>query len=208
MFDAVSLVSNASAEAIYQDLHLVPSYAAAHGAAMSIAFVLVMPLGALLIRGMKGRVAVAVHVSCQLVGWALMLGGLATGIRVGKILDRLHNNPHTILGTIIVAALLLQPFIGYIHHRRFMSTQRRTAWTYLHIWYGRILILVGIINGGLGLQLAANTMAGKIVYGVIAGIVGAAYCIVMVLVELRMTKVGTTETSEMALEERSKQSHP
>ena len=39
----------------------------------------------------------------------------------------------------------------------------------MHRWFGRFLILLGAINGGLGLQLSANTIAGEIAYGVIAG---------------------------------------
>ena len=66
--------------------------------------------------------------------------------------QQLHKNTHTILGTVVVAALLLQPFLGYIHHRRYQSISNRTAWTYIHVWYGRMLIILGIINGGLGLH--------------------------------------------------------
>lgn len=36
----------------------------------------------------KGKTAVWVHVGIQLVGWVLMISGLAMGAKVGKILDR------------------------------------------------------------------------------------------------------------------------
>jgi low temperature requirement protein LtrA len=72
--------------------------------------------------------------------------------------------------------MLLQPFLGYIHHRQYLAKQKPTAWTHLHVWYGRILILLGIINGGLGLKLASDTpahsLAGVIVYSILAGVVG------------------------------------
>lgn len=38
------------------------------------------------------------------------------------------------------------------------------------MWWGRILGTLGIINGGLGLQLADNTVKGEIAYGVIAAV--------------------------------------
>jgi hypothetical protein len=38
-----------------------------------------------------------------------------------------------------------------------------------------VIVLLGIVNGGLGLQLAANTTAGEIAYGVVAGVVGLGY---------------------------------
>ncbi|KAK1772790.1 hypothetical protein QBC33DRAFT_522492 [Phialemonium atrogriseum] len=99
---------------------------------------------------------------------------------------QLRNNTHTILGTVVDAALLLQPFLGYMHHRRYLSTQKRTAWTHVHIWYGRLLILLGIDNGGLGLHLASDTpahsRAGTVVYSVLAGIVGAGLLALITLV--------------------------
>lgn len=86
-----------------------------------------------------------------------------------------------------MVALLLQPFIGLLHHRRFLATEKKGLLTFIHVWYGRLLIVMGIINGGLGLQLAANSMAGKIVYSVLGGIVGAALCIMAIVVETKRT---------------------
>lgn len=75
-----------------------------------------------------------------------------------------------------MVALLLQPAFGYLHHLRYVKTQKKNAWTHLHVWYGRVLIFLGIINGGLGLRLARDTpaysMAGTIVYAVFAGVFG------------------------------------
>ena len=49
----------------------------------------------------------------------------------------------------------------------------------MHIWYGRALFIMAIVNGGLGLQLAARlgsrTIGGEIAYGVVAGVVGLVY---------------------------------
>lgn len=73
---------------IYEDLHLVPKYARIHGLEMGLAFVILFPLGALFIRVLKFKGSVWAHVVCQLVGWVLMLAGLATGIRLGKIIDQ------------------------------------------------------------------------------------------------------------------------
>ncbi|RJE25924.1 integral membrane protein [Aspergillus sclerotialis] len=148
---------------------------------MAITFVIVLPLGAVLMRVARFKGAVWVHAAWQLMGWALMIAGLGIGVRLGKIIDYvsspacLHSNTHTILGIIIVVLMLIQPFIGFIHHYLFRRKQIQTAATHLHIWYGRLLILLGIINGGLGLALAGNTMAGTIAYGVVAGAIGVAY---------------------------------
>ena len=49
----------------------------------------------------------------------------------------------------------------------------------VHIWHGRILIILGIVNGGLGLQLADNTTSGEIAYGVVAGVIFVVYIVVL-----------------------------
>ena len=69
--------------------------------------------------------------------------------------------------------LILQPFIGLIQHLRYKKTRERGIWTVVHRWYGRALILLGMINGGLGLRLANDTIGGKIAYGVVAGVSGS-----------------------------------
>lgn len=53
------------------------------------------------------------------------------------------------------------------------------------MWYGRCLILLGIINGGLGLKLAANTTGGEAAYGAVGGFFGVAVLIMMVLFEMK-----------------------
>jgi low temperature requirement protein LtrA len=106
----------------------------------------------------------------------------------------LHKQAHTDLGTIVVVLMLLQPFFGIIQHIRFRKTQKQGTWTFVHRWYGRVLIIMGIINGGLGLQLAHNTTKGKIAYSVLGGIMGSALCMLAVFVEAR--KVSTKQKTE------------
>ncbi|KAI9372407.1 hypothetical protein BJX61DRAFT_533967 [Aspergillus egyptiacus] len=133
---------------VFEDLHLVPMLAKAHG--------ILMVFG------------VHVHAAFQLLGYALMISGLETRIC-------LHNNGHTILGTVIVVFLLIQPIIGFWHHHRFKKTQSKSVRTHTHIWIGRIFLLLGIVNGGTGLKLADNTRGGIIAYGVIAGVFGVTW---------------------------------
>jgi hypothetical protein len=58
---------------------------------MGIAFGIIFPLGAILLRVIRSKYGVYAHISAQLIGYALMIAGLATGIRVGKILDRVSR---------------------------------------------------------------------------------------------------------------------
>lgn len=53
--------------------------------------------------------------------------------------------------------------------------------SHAHIWLGRVLITLGIIDGGLGLMLGHNTTRkDQIIYGVIAGSMWVAYVLVSV----------------------------
>lgn len=44
------------------------------------------------------------------------------------------------------------------------------------------MIILAIVNGGLGLSLAANTHGGEIAYGVVAGVIGVVYIAAVVIV--------------------------
>lgn len=79
------------------------------------------------------------------------------------------------MGTIVVALMGLQPIFGFAHHRYFKSHGRRGVISHVHIWYGRILMLVGIVNGGLGLKLASSPTGYVVAYSVIAGIAALVY---------------------------------
>ena len=62
----------------------------------------------------------------------------------------------------------------------FRKYRRRTVIAHLHIWLGRALITIGMINGGLGLLLANDsTRAEQIAYGVLASVVWLAYVFVI-----------------------------
>jgi hypothetical protein len=93
-----------------------------------------------------------------------------------------------------VALFLLQPLLGLLQHRQYRRRRRAlssslsptrgspapsTRWTPLaraHVWYGRLLIAAGVVNGGLGLLLAGNVRpALRAVYAVVAVLVAAAY---------------------------------
>jgi len=75
-----------------------------------------------------------------------------------------------------------------MHHSAFKRVGGRTGWSHGHIWLGRIIITLGIINGGLGFLLAQNTNVGPIVYAVVAGLFYIAYLIAVVIGERRRAK--------------------
>lgn len=86
------------------------------------------------------------------------------------ILLQFFGQAHSRLGVILVALISLQPIFGLIHHVNYLKTQRRGIFGHLHCWYGRALMIIGIVNGGLGLQLGNVATRYIIAYSVVAGV--------------------------------------
>ncbi|KAI9846772.1 MAG: hypothetical protein M1837_003621 [Sclerophora amabilis] len=157
----------------------------AHGVLMALAFVLLFPLGALTIRILRSRRLVWIHGGAQLFAFSIAIAGFGMGVWIATSGDWGVNGSHQIIGIIVIALLLLQPALGLIHHVLFAKHHQPTAWALGHVWLGRSLLILGMINGGLGLRLADNTTKGKIAYGVIAGVVGVSYIAVVLTAWIR-----------------------
>lgn len=77
-----------------------------------------------------------------------------------------------------------------MHHLQFRKTQARGIPGYIHVWYGRVVIILGVVNGGLGLKLAHKANKYLIAYGVVAGVVGIIYIGTIVLTGMKKRKAG------------------
>lgn len=116
----------------------------------------------------------------------------------------LWSDPHTKIGVGILILALLMPFLGLVHHSMYKKRAvqfklggprpGRTAPGYLHLWLGRILIPLGMVNGGLGLRLDSESPYGDksktkmIAYGVVCGIIFLIYVIFVVTGEMRRSR--------------------
>ncbi|KUI55723.1 hypothetical protein VP1G_03023 [Cytospora mali] len=136
----------------------------AHGILACVAFVILFPLGGILLRAIPGRWSFHAHWVVQMLAWVLYVAAFALGVELvrevrfpgdtGDFISNPHTNYHPIIGIIVFILLLIQPLLGIIHHQNFKRLQRRTLSSHLHLWDGRIAIVLGLVNGGLGLQLA------------------------------------------------------
>lgn len=84
-----------SRDEVVEDLSQVPDLAMVHGITMGLAFLVLFPTGAVLIRGLNIKQTMWIHASCQILGLLLMLGGFATGMRLGNILDEVRSHKFT-----------------------------------------------------------------------------------------------------------------
>jgi hypothetical protein len=92
------------------------------------------------------------------------------------------------------------PFAGAFNHWRFRKTGKKTVLGYVHVWVGRALLVVGLVNGGFGLKLADEGSGGKIAYAVLAAFVALVYGSVLVWWYILGGKSGKTAAEEMAAE--------
>lgn len=125
---------------------------------------------------------------------------------VNNIPYNLLNTYHPIIGIVLFALLFFQPILGYIHHLQYKKYSRRTIWSYGHLWLGRVVITLGMINGGLGMLLASDapaflsfrpTQAQIIAYGIIAGIMWLLWVAAAVVGEKRRAKIAVVAKQEM-----------
>lgn len=172
----------------------------AHGIILGFAFAFLFPLGAILIRTASFRGLVWIHAAIQVFAWILALAGLGLGVYIAiyPMSQLKASNGHPIIGIIVIGAFAVQPISGLIHHYMYKKYQRSTLWSTTHVWWGRIILTLGIINGGLGLMLSGNTVKGEIAYGVVAGVMWLIWMVVAVWGHLKSR--GTSgETGEKAM---------
>ncbi|RYP52189.1 hypothetical protein DL768_002631 [Monosporascus sp. mg162] len=124
----------------------------AHWVIMFVVWLILWPLGSALMPLFGNWI---VHATWQSVTFVLMWVGFA----LGRVAFNRFGDPgstHTNFGTVLVCLMTLQPIGGYMHHRHYLQHKRRGAISYAHIWYGRALMIMGVVNGGLGIRWAAD----------------------------------------------------
>lgn len=93
----------------------------------------------------------------------------------------------------------MQAALGQLHHAEFQRTGKRSPWSYAHIWMGRTVIILAIINGGIGLGPSlANASSGQI----------AAYSVVAILVVVTYTAFYLLQQRGRSLETQKRSAGP
>ncbi|BDD60215.1 hypothetical protein MAP00_005360 [Monascus purpureus] len=153
----------------------------AHGYIMAAAFVILFPLSAVSLHVIPySKTVLRVHAPLQMCALALAIAGAGVGISLGVDTGKMDHY-HSIIGLVAVAGLLFfQPAMGIIQHLHFRKTDGKLFISHIHRWLGRIMIVLGVANGGLGLLLSRNMGHGGengavVAYSAVAGIVGAFY---------------------------------
>lgn len=123
-----------------------------HAFFMTVAFLILFPLGVMLIR--SGGNAFQKHWLVQALASVFTLAGAGVGLYMtGR---RIPSTFHQWLGLAITLLLVVQVFLGWRHHMDFLRIRRRTWISYGHIWLGRWAVVAGWVNVILGLLLSGH----------------------------------------------------
>jgi hypothetical protein len=98
---------------------------------------------------------------------------------------------------VLFSLVSLQPLGGILHHLGFVRHGRRTLVSHVHIWLGRALVTLGMINGGLGLMLSSHAKRRAtadvlrprhLAYGVCAGVMWLLWVAFAIVGEMRRAR--------------------
>ena len=159
-----NIEDDSSNEPVYNDpLKIFYRKRNAHACMMSIVFLVIYPLGAISLHLplahflRKVKVVPQVHVPIQILGLAIMIGALGLGIDIANDLHFFSSRSvpaHVVIGLLATCTIILvQPAMGILQHLHFRKTGEKSRWAYIHRWTGRVAIILGMINQGLGFQL-------------------------------------------------------
>ncbi|EGZ77441.1 CBD9-like protein [Neurospora tetrasperma FGSC 2509] len=139
----------------------------AHSGIMTATFAALYPLGSMLMPLAGSWIA---HAVWQTVAFAMMWIGFGLGIHVAQ-----ERN---------------MPVLGIMHHKYFVKYRERGAVSYAHIWWGRILLTLAVVNGGLGLKLTDASNSAVIAYCIVAAVCFGIYAIVKSWAVIRRGRQG------------------
>lgn len=157
----------------------------AHGLIMSIAFLFLLPSFALTVYLPFPKKIRFIHAPLQAVDILLLIAGLVLGLNLGRPIG-FTAGYHQVIGYFVLGILFsLQPILGALQHRHYTRTGGRSIFGVFHQWLGRLAILLGIINGGLGFMQTGpvgSTYVPRwsvVAYGIAAGLMFLLYVAVV-----------------------------
>jgi len=166
-----------------------------HAILLSVVFIVLFPSSALTLHLFpSSKVVSRIHAPLQIFNSIVAVIGMGVGISCALDFDEL-NGYHPIIGMVAISALVaFQPIMGLVHHLHYRKHKTKTLFAYLHRWLGRLCIILGIINGGLGFMYAGglgdpSVPTGVVImYSVVSGVSLATY-ISVILVPRRMSNI-------------------
>ncbi|EHA55273.1 hypothetical protein MCOR27_001031 [Pyricularia oryzae] len=141
-----------------------------HGIIMIFCFVGLLPFGLIVLRVGNWPRWHAVNQSIALAG---IITGFGLGVHISFKYNRSRNfnNPHQVIGILIFIFMFAQFVLGYLHHRMYKQNEGKgSPLAPFHIWLGRTVMIMGVINGFLGFPFALSHRYNYILLGLVLAI--------------------------------------
>lgn len=123
-----------------------------HALCLCGALILLFPFGAILLRVYPK--SLRWHWVNQTISSCIAFIGIVIGFYLSTMFTKSqsYGSTHQILGIVILLAIIAQWGIGFWHHRLYKKTQTASVFGIVHRYFGFIVIILAIINGGIGLS--------------------------------------------------------
>jgi hypothetical protein len=159
------------------------------------AFVLLMPIGAFLLR-VEPR-SVLWHWIHQSVATVLAVAGGGAGVGISTLFNKSKgfNAPHQLLGIVIIFLALVQWYLGYWHHHLYRRIKKPTKYGVVHRYFGSAVIFLAIINAGIGLSWSYASSRIIIIYSVAVLVICVPVIVSIIWAKRRMTVRKKTQDS-------------
>lgn len=140
--------------------------ARAHAVIMVLTFVGFFPFGILVLRLGSWVRWHAVNQGLGLIG---VIVGFGLGVHTSYFYNRSKkfNSAHQVIGILLFIFVIAQFALGFMHHRVYKKTQQPTKLAPVHVWMGRVIIPVGVMNAFLGFKLAQSPQYNYVLAGLV-----------------------------------------
>jgi hypothetical protein len=131
---------------------------------MGVAFMVLFPLGVVLMRSPSGN-PFKKHWVVQATASVMTWLGAATGaVMTGGHLPR---TLHQWIGAVVSLVLGVQILLGWRHHMVFLRVRHRTWVSNAHIWLGRVVLGAGWVNVLTGMVISGSSTFSVAWFGVL-----------------------------------------
>ncbi|THU68846.1 hypothetical protein C4D60_Mb08t08170 [Musa balbisiana] len=127
-----------------------------HGVLNAVSWGILLPIGAIIARYLKTFKSADpawfyLHVTCQIVGYGVGVGGWATGLDLGSKSKGIQYTTHRNIGIILFCLGTLQVFALFLRPSK--DHKYRFVWNIYHYLVGYTVIVLGIVNVFKGLEI-------------------------------------------------------
>ncbi|KAH8698675.1 hypothetical protein BGW36DRAFT_396389 [Talaromyces proteolyticus] len=142
-----------------------------HAIALCTTFVLLMPAGVVQLRVLPA--SVRWHWVNQSLATILAGIGGVIGLWLSTMFNKSkhYNSAHQVLGLICIIAVLFQWGFGFWHHFQYKRTGKSTRYGVIHRYLGRVVMVLAIVVGGIGLTWCYASIGVVVSYAVIVVVI-------------------------------------